>query len=298
MGEPNRSLASRERGMQPQLPVVLPLLERRRETPRTTTLFFPLPAPPEPCFDPAGSEPGQFFMVWLPGVDEKPFVASYLDEERFGVTVLVRGPFTRRLAELAPGAAVGFRGPYGRGFQGWRGRAGDPGVVLVGGGCGMASLALLAERLARASIMQGAPTAAELLYTDRFPAQRIFTEDGSAGRRGVPTQGLREALAGGGVRAVYTCGPEAMMAAVVQMCREARVPCQASLERYMKCGFGICGQCECDGRLVCQDGPVFSGEELAAMPSFGRWRRSAAGQRTPITAQDPQRAPGRTEGQR
>ena len=269
-------------GLRPQLPVVLPLLERRRETPRMITLLFPVPDRPEPCFDLGRLEPGQFLMMWLPGLNEKPFVVSLLDGRRFGVTVHVRGPFTTALWELSAGALVGFRGPYGRGFMGWREQGQGEGVALIAGGCGLAPLALLAERLPRARLVQGAPTAQELLFTERFPDQIACTEDGSAGRRGLPTDWLREALDRGELRAAYTCGPEAMMAAVVALCRKAGVPCQASLERYMKCGIGICGQCECDGRLVCLDGPVFTGEELARMPSFGRAARSATGQATAL----------------
>ena len=267
--------------LQSQLPVVLPLLERRRETARMITLFFPLPDRHEQCFDLGRLEPGQFIMMWLPGVDEKPFVASFLDGQRFGVTVHVRGRFTTAVRELSAGALVGFRGPYGRGFSGWPEQG--EGVALIAGGCGMAPLALLAERLPRATLVQGAPTAEELLFTERFPSQVAWTEDGSAGRRGVPTDWLREAVGRRELGAVYTCGPEAMMVAVVEMCRKGGVPCQASLERYMKCGIGICGQCECDGRLVCLDGPVFTGEELAAMPSFGRATRSATGQVIPLS---------------
>jgi dihydroorotate dehydrogenase electron transfer subunit len=77
-----------------------------------------------------------------------------------------------------------------------------------------------------------------------------------------------------------------MMAPVVDACRRAGVECQASLERHMKCGFGVCGQCECDGRLVCQDGPVFSAGELAKMPSFGRHTRLKSGRKVGISGQD------------
>jgi len=122
-----------------------------------------------------------------------------------------------------------------------------------------------------------------LLYLERFPDQVVFTEDGSAGERGLPTRWLAAALDGGRVRAVFTCGPEAMMAEVVRMCARADVVCQASLERYMKCGMGLCGQCECDGRLVCRDGPVFSGSELAQMPGFGRFARTKSGRRVAIS---------------
>ena len=69
-------------------------------------------------------------------------------------------------------------------------------------------------------------------------------------------------------------------------CRAAGVACQASLERYMKCGIGVCGQCDCDGRRVCVEGPTFSIEELEEMPSFGRTRRDKTGRRITVTAAD------------
>jgi len=270
--------------LRPQLPVVLPLLERCRQTATTQTLFFPLPERPAASLDLRSLTPGQFVMVWLPGVDEKPYAVSHLEGQRFGITVMGRGVFSSRLQGLGAGAQVGFRGPYGRGFWGWQGESDAAGIALIAGGCGMAPLALLAERLPVCTVVQGAPGADEVMFADRFPRQVILTEDGSLGRRGLPTEWLREALAAGEVRGVYTCGPEAMMVAVVAACREAGVPCQASLERYMKCGVGVCGQCECDGRLVCRDGPVFSAEELAGMPSFGRSRRLGTGQQVPLAA--------------
>ena len=287
-----------------QLPIALPLLERRQDTPRTATFFFPVPARREPSFDLPGLIPGQFVMVWLPGVDEKPYAISHLDEKRFAITAIKRGRFSTHLHQAAPGDLVGFRGPYGRGFWGWQDHIARPGIALIGGGCGMAVLAILADRLLLATVVQGAPTAEEVLYADRIPKQVIFTEDGTLGHKGVPTDWLGQALAPGRPRdegadqsgsvaaariqppplMVYTCGPEVMMAKVVQMCREAGVPCQASLERYVKCGCGVCGQCECDGQLVCRDGPVFSGEELAHMPSFGRVARLKSGKKVPIAA--------------
>jgi dihydroorotate dehydrogenase electron transfer subunit len=57
---------------------------------------------------------------------------------------------------------------------------------------------------------------------------------------------------------VCACGPEAMLAAVAALCRSARVPAELSHEAYMRCGIGLCGACEHDGRLVCLDGPVFN----------------------------------------
>ena len=69
---------------------------------------------------------------------------------------------------------------------------------------------------------------------------------------------------------VYACGPEIMMYRVFQICESHGIPCQVSLERYMRCGFGVCGACVCGDRLVCRDGPVFGSEKLRSMADFNR----------------------------
>nr|HID12973.1 hypothetical protein [Anaerolineae bacterium] len=81
---------------------------------------------------------------------------------------------------------------------------------------------------------------------------------------------------------IYACGPEPMLVALRRLCRERTIPGQLSVERYMKCGFGICGQCALDGYLVCQDGPVFDVEQLDGLRDFGHAHRSATGRRLPI----------------
>ena len=69
-----------------------------------------------------------------------------------------------------------------------------------------------------------------------------------------------------------------MMNALFKMCKD--IPFQASLERYMKCGFGICGQC-CVGKglRVCKEGPVFDGKMLKNIKDFGVFKRDAAGKK-------------------
>lgn len=266
-------------------PVALPVLRTVDENPRARTLFFTscfgqaVRPPASPDLNLSAFEAGQFVMVWLPGIDEKPYTLSYLDEEEFGITVVKRGPFSSRLHALRPGDMAGFRGPYGRGFR----MVADPSrAILVGGGCGMATLALLAEEYKEAFILQGARTAAELFFTDRFPIMTLCTEDGSCGHAGLPTECLDRFLSEGRYDAVYACGPERMLRAVFDVCEAHGTRCQLSLERYMKCGLGVCGQCDCDGRLVCRDGPVFTSDEIREMPSFGRFARNATGRRVSI----------------
>ena len=267
-------------GVRAALPVVLNVLEVRRENDEMVTVFLVRPDEAEAAalgLELAAFEPGRFFMVWLPGLDEKPYAVSYLDEERVGITVQRRGPFSTTLSGLTPGAKVGLRGPFGRGFWGLTQHGDGARVALIGGGCGTAVVAPMRSVLPQATVVQGSRTAGVVLRTAELGEQVIFTDDGSAGRKGFPTEWLAEQSEAGALDAVYTCGPEAMMVGVVALCREAGVECQACLERYMKCGIGVCGQCECDGRRVCVEGPVFSAEELADMPSFGRRRRDKAG---------------------
>jgi len=209
--------------------------------------------------------PGQFAMLWLPGVDEKPFSISGSDPLMFTVSRV--GPFSEALHSLCAGDALWVRGPFGRGFSAGRGR-----TLLVGGGYGAAPLAFLARTLlapgcgGSAEAALGARTAADLLFVHRFQAMGVrvhaATEDGSEGTVGLVTGVVQRLLADGRFTNVQACGPEGMLEALERICAGAGVPAELSFEAYMRCGVGLCGACEHGGRLVCLDGPVFSaGEE-------------------------------------
>jgi dihydroorotate dehydrogenase electron transfer subunit len=193
----------------------------------------------------------------LPGLDEKPF--SVLTAEPLAVTVAAVGPFTRALHGLSVGDRVWVRGPFGRGFE----LAGAD-HVLVGGGYGVAPLLYLARtalaRGHRVRAVIGARTAADLLLVADFAATgaavAVTTEDGSAGQRGLVTAALAPMLATDPPATLYACGPHGMLAALERLAAAHNLPAQLSWEAYMRCGLGICGSCEHDGRLLCADGPV------------------------------------------
>jgi dihydroorotate dehydrogenase electron transfer subunit len=205
------------------------------------------------------AEPGQFAMLWLPGIDEKPFSIAGIDPLMF--TVAKVGPFSERLHGLGPGDVLWVRGPFGRGYTRPRGRA-----RVVGGGYGAAPLLFLAGELVRGGspveAALGARTAADLLFVDRFTAQGVsvhaVTEDGSRGMRGRVTEAVGPLLALGQFDRLFGCGPEAMLESCAALSRAAGVPAELSHEAYMRCGIGVCGACEHAGRLVCMDGPVFT----------------------------------------
>jgi dihydroorotate dehydrogenase electron transfer subunit len=230
------------------------------------------------------AQPGQFVMLWLPGVDEKPIAVAR--PSPLTLTVARVGPFSTALHRCRAGDQVGWRGPYGRGFALDRDRA----ALLVAGGYGAAPLYFLAVKAVEAGIPTlvaiGARTALDLSYVEQFQdlgvELLVATDDGSAGERGLVTDVISAFSTDDSRSAVYACGPELMLVALHRLCVERGIPGQFSLERYMKCGFGICGQCALDDLLVCQDGPVFTVEQLSGLREFGRVHRSATGRALPI----------------
>jgi dihydroorotate dehydrogenase electron transfer subunit len=229
------------------------------------------------------AEPGQFLMLWLPGAGEKPI--SIMAPDPLAVTVrrIEHGPFSEAMHRCAIGDPVGWRGPFGRPFT-MRGTR----PLLLAGGYGIAPLHFLARRFCAAGVYPtlaaGARTPEDLVLVDRFRALGcqcvLAVEQGDVGFHGYVTQAVQETLAD--YDSVYACGPEAMLYAAAQMCWRAGLPCEVSMERYMKCGFGICGQCAMDDKLVCKDGPVFDIEELRGSRDFGHYTRNATGRRVPL----------------
>ncbi|MFH1055836.1 MAG: dihydroorotate dehydrogenase electron transfer subunit [Candidatus Altiarchaeota archaeon] len=218
---------------------------------------------------------GQFCMLWIPGVNEKPMsfsnISGYVD-----VTVKKVGRFTSHLFMLDKGSNIGFRGPYGRGFDYVAGE-----VCLVGGGCGIAPLRPLKDKL-RGHVIIAAKNADNIMFEGDFVEAgfevHTATDDGSKGVKGYAHEVLEKLMDKKDFKCVYACGPEIMMSKVLDMCAERKVPCQLSLERYMKCGIGVCGSCTLAGMRVCKEGPVFKGEELAGT-EFGSFTRDASGSR-------------------
>ena len=104
-----------------------------------------------------------------------------------------------------------------------------------------------------------------------------MTEDGTYGKKGFVTDVLEELLEQNSFDAVYTCGPELMMYKTVNLARSNEIFVQASLERMMKCGVGICGSCCINEDLVCRDGTVFDGEHLMQNDEFGHQHRAKSG---------------------
>jgi dihydroorotate dehydrogenase electron transfer subunit len=254
--------------------------------------------------------PGQFVMVRPPLVADpllpRAFSIYRISQEERGAPVVeilykVLGKGTQCLSRMEPGQDVEILGPLGNSFTA---REGVDLAVLVAGGIGVPPIAALARQirtphsaLRNCEVFLGGKTADDILCAEDFEgvgaALHITTEDGSKGTRGLITDLLEPFLESLGDPAtrqlgnqegpsrpaaqppsricIFTCGPPGMLAAVSRVAEGRGVPCQASVEANMACGFGACMGCAIEVRskgpgpsykLVCKDGPVFDSRDL------------------------------------
>jgi dihydroorotate dehydrogenase electron transfer subunit len=225
-------------------------------------------------------EPGQFAMLasagcWGGGEDERPYLprAFSIARRRDGESHFLLedvGPGSRRLCALRAGEQLWLLGPLGAGFT--RPREGRR-AILVGGGVGIAPLALLQDVLraggaSDATVLLGFRDGARAQGSALLSGARVASDDGSAGYHGPITDLLASELQREDHAVVYACGPAAMLEAVRAMCAARRTPAQLALEAGMACGFGACFGCVVPARgggylRVCVEGPVIDAAALA-----------------------------------
>lgn len=231
-------------------------------------------------------QPGQFNMLYLPGVGEVAISLSAGAGKRgtWDHTIRAAGSVTRAMTQLSVGAELGLRGPYGTGWP--LAKCSGRDVIVVAGGLGMAPLrpviqALIAEpdRWGRVHLLYGARTADSLLYRSEWDVwERIGVRAQSTldrataswtGNVGVVPL-LVDRLDGfDPARALmFVCGPEVMMRYTIRSALRRGIGADRiwlSLERNMQCAVGLCGHCQFGPAFVCQDGPVFRSDRVAAL---------------------------------
>ena len=221
--------------------------------------------------------PGQFNMVYVPGVGEVAIsISSDPDDEDLEHTIRIVGRVTRVIEGLRPGAILGLRGPYGNGWPLQESRFKDVLVVTGGLGCAPVSGAIdyMFRRRAsfgRITILHGVKKPADLVNRARFEAWRrepdtrvLLTADQPdrawRDRSGVVTELFEEVEFDASRTVVLMCGPEVMMRYAVRVLRTRGLADERiylSLERNMKCAVGWCGHCQLGPEFVCKDGPIF-----------------------------------------
>ena len=228
--------------------------------------------------------PGQFAMVWIPGINELPMSVMISKEPgKAAFTVRKHGPASTGLFNIKEGQQIGIRGPYGNSFDLKEGK-----LLLVGGGTGLVPMMRLLSFVKPTddvTVLIGAKSKDEVFFEDFANSMLeknphkvlVSTDDGSYGEKGFVTDLVEKMVSESHFDGVYVCGPEIMMYKTVQSAHSRGMFVQASLERMMKCGVGICGSCCVGEDLVCRDGTVFDGEHLSSNKEFGHFYRNKAG---------------------
>jgi len=236
--------------------------------------------------------PGQFSMLYAPGVGELPISISGDPEEpgRLVYTIRSVGKATHALVTKSAGDAVGVRGPFGTSWPMTEGRGKD--VLIVAGGIGLAPLRpaiyhILRHRgdYRRLTVLYGARSPRDMLYRKQLAAwtylpdtQILTTVDYGGlswrGYVGVVTTLFRYTRLQPDRTIAMICGPEIMMRYVVRELEGRGLAARdiyLSMERNMKCGVGFCGHCQLGPYFICKDGPVFPWKRMQGW--MGKYER-------------------------
>jgi dihydroorotate dehydrogenase electron transfer subunit len=227
--------------------------------------------------------PGQYIMVWVPGEDEIPMSISTINKNGLSsITVRKVGPTTELLHSINPGTKIGIRGPYGNHYK----IEGEK-PLIIAGGSGAANLLPLVQAFVKKGIkptfILGGRTRDQLLFEDTLfeliqENLVISTDDGSMGYSGYASGYAAILLAEKEYDYVYTCGPELMMVKIFYETQKYGLPIQASLERYIKCAVGLCGNCLVGPFRLCKDGPILDSDMLKEVQDeFGISQMDASG---------------------
>jgi dihydroorotate dehydrogenase electron transfer subunit len=213
--------------------------------------------------------PGQFYQLKPQNSGNHLLFTpvSIYDRNASQLSFLIKiiGPKTRNLSNLRAGDELNSIGPLGKPFKLVENRK----VLLISGGIGYAPLRLLQRELLSKN------NAVTWLHggrseSDVFPADIVYTDDGSVGKIGFVTLELDRYLKELQPDMIYVCGPKEMMKNVYLHTVRSNIPTEFSLEEYMACGIGVCFGCavaikeqqKVVHKTVCKDGPVFKGDEI------------------------------------
>ena len=210
------------------------------------------------------AKPGQFAMLGVEGKFlRRPLSIAGTDGENLMFLVRIVGEGTAKLGKLRKGKKVSMLAPLGNYFP-----DDIDNLLLVGGGIGIAPIIFAANWMTQknrhSKVLYGECKSDYLIAETYLPGNTLIaTDDGSAGFHGFVTELILQQEPA----AIFACGPNAMLEAVVRIAQNWHVHAWLSLEAHMACGFGVCQGCVVrtkKGYLrVCADGPVFDSQVLS-----------------------------------
>ncbi len=221
--------------------------------------------------------PGQFNMVYAPGVGEVAIsVSSDPEEETLEHTIRIVGRTTGAIERFGVGQVLGLRGPYGSAWPLDEAHGMDLFVATGGLGCAPVTGAIdyVFRRRAQyghVAIVHGVKEPSDLIHRERFEAWRrepdaeVWLSSDRAGpawrdRTGVVTELFEQVSLVAERTLAFLCGPEVMIRRAIALLRRRGLPDEhifLSLERNMKCAVALCGRCQLGPSFLCRDGPIF-----------------------------------------
>ena len=233
---------------------------------------------------------GQFAEYSAFGAGESTFCIASAHTRKGYVQCTFRktGKVTEALSRMEIGDTVGFRGPYGNWFK--LDEMKGKNLVFVAGGIALPPMRSVIwtvldnrEDYGDITIVYGARTVADLVYKDelkhwaeRSDVNMVTTVDPGGeteswkGKVGFVPTVLEEIAPSSENCVAIICGPPIMIKFTLQSLAKIGFTNDqviSTLENRMKCGLGKCGRCNVGNIYVCKDGPVFTADEIAAMPN-------------------------------
>lgn len=229
-------------------------------------------------------KPGQFVFISAFGTGEAPFGLTSVEYRNGPLEVAIRkiGTVTSSLHELEPGALVGVRGPYGNQFP--LEQYQEKNIFIIGGGIGFAPLRPVITTIidhrddyADLLILNGARTPQDLVFAAEFdtwaasPRTKLeLTVDAGdenwTGRVALIPAVIKELDLSPDNAIAIVCGPPIMIHySLIELKKLGFADSQivTTLESKMKCGVGKCARCNVGEKYICQDGPVFTMEQIS-----------------------------------
>lgn len=213
-----------------------------------------------------GIKAGQFMHLKTGREDlllRRPISIASYDEEELKLVYKVVGEGTKAMSLFEPGESVDTLGPLGNGFD----LLDVAGVLIVGGGMGVAPLYQLAKNYAEKNVkvtaVLGFQSADMAYYVEKFSALGeviVTTDDGTMGIKGNVGHVVEEMQE---FDAIYACGPWPLLH-YLQVTFDNHPHLYVSLEERMACGIGACYACDTKNKKhrICTDGPVFNIREV------------------------------------
>ncbi len=233
------------------------------------------------------AHPGQFVIVMLHEHGERiPLTIADFDRNKGTITLVIQavGKTTREMQQACQ---------VGTSLYGMVGPMGIPSpishakkVVCVGGGLGVAPVYPQARAFKEAGAyvigVLGFRNKSLMFWEDKFRACCdefiVCTDDGSAGIKGLVTEGIKQAIAKhADIDEVVAIGPPIMMKGCAETTRAHKIKTMVSLNPLMVDGTGMCGGCRVKigdkVKFACVDGPDFDGHKVDFDDLMTRLRR-------------------------